>query len=228
MKAQVQNSNEGFAQARMNMIECQVKPGGVRDAAVCRAMGAIPREIFATPSQRDIAYADCAVDMVGDTHGRQMAMPHSFGLMVESAQIQRQDVILDIAGGSGYAAAVLSQLGATVLALECDDEFSQKCTEIWSSLAIDNCVSVTGPLAEGLSKQAPFDVIFINGFIEQIPDALLAQLAPEGRLVCVSPHDGAAQLTIIRRVEDVFARRYGPVISVPRLHAFDRVPEFSF
>ncbi len=228
MKAQAHNSDSMFAQARFNMIECQVRPGGVRDAKLCHAMGVIPREVFVTPSQRDIAYADCTVDMIVDDHTRPLAMPHSFGLMVESADIGRQDIILDIGGGTGYSAAVLAQLGATIIALEEDDAFADKSNELWASLAIDNCVSVAGPLVEGLAKQGPFDVIFINGCVETIPDGLVAQLALNGRLVCVSPHEGAERLTLIKNLGDTTARRFGPVLSVPKLLVFDRVPEFSF
>jgi protein-L-isoaspartate(D-aspartate) O-methyltransferase len=228
MATQHAQSDMQFTIARENMVESQIKPGGVRDERLCRAMANIPREIFVPAHQRDIAYADCQLTMTSGEKSRELLMPHSFAFMAEQAALKPSDIVLDIAGGNGYASAVLSNLSATVIALEDDPEFSEKTEKLCHSIGIDNIVAVVGPLTDGQEKQAPFNVIFINGFVEQIPEALLSQLGEGGRLVCVSPHENARKLTIVTRSENIFSRRYGPVLAAPTLSAFNPLPEFKF
>ena len=228
MATQQARSDLQTAIARENMVESQIKPGGVRDERLCKVMANIPRELFVSSHQRDIAYADCQLTMSAAEHNRELLMPHSFAIMAERANVDASDIVLDIAGGSGYSAAVLSNLSATVIALEEDANFSEKAEEVCHSIGIDNVVAVTGNLAEGQAKQGPFNVIFINGFIALIPETLLAQLAEGGRLVCVSPHEDARKLTVVTRTNDIFSRRFGPVLAAPTLSAFDPLPEFKF
>ncbi len=228
MATQQARSDVQFTIARENMVESQIKPGGVRDEQLCRAIANIPREIFVSSHQRDIAYADCQLTMIADEKSRELLMPHSFAVMAEQAALKPSDIVLEIAGGNGYTSAVLSNLSATVIALEDNQEFSEKTEELCHSIGIDNIVAVAGPLTDGQSKQGPFNVIFINGFIEHIPEALLSQLGEGGRLVCVSPHENARKLTIVTRSGNIFSRRYGPVLAAPTLSAFNPLPEFKF
>lgn len=214
--------------ARINMVESQIKPGGVRDERVCRAILRVPREKFVSASQQAIAYADRQITMSAGGSQRELMMPHSFAKMAEAANVQPQDLVLDIGGGCGYSAAVFALLGATIIALEDVEEFSTKMADVFTDIGADNVVSVTGPLIDGQAKQGPYDVIFLNGRVEQLPQGLLAQLANGGRLVCVSYQDEAYRLTVVTRAEEQYLRHYGPVLAAPSLSAFNRVPEFEF
>ena len=137
-------------------------------------------------------------------------------------------MVLDIAGGTGYSAAVIAGLVNTVIALEDDEAFCEKAGTVWQEIGIDNAVAVQGPLAEGQNKQAPFNVIFINGCVADVPHDLLGQLTDAGRLVCVQEVDGAQKAIIYTRIGDSFARRIAFDICAPELDSFKPAPKFEF
>ena len=215
-------------QARVNMVESQVRPGGVRDARICKAMTQISREAFICHSQKDLAYADVETQMISNTTTRLLPTPYAFSRLAELAEIKSSDIALDIAGGSGYSAAILATMAATVIALEDDEDFAERASEIWQNLGIDNVVSVFGPLEQGQAKQGPFDVIFINGEVEEVSQALLDQLADRGRLVCVQNYEGAEKALIITKINDGFSYVHGTLLSMPKVNTFNKKPEFQF
>lgn len=228
MVAKAKRKDLNMEQARYNMVECQLKPGGVRDERLCRAIMAVKRESFLSPELHDVAYADCPLTMSANGSLRHLLMPHSFAIMAEAAQVRDTDLVLDIAGGNGYSAAVLSRLATTVIALEEDQSFADQSAEILTANGFDNVVTVNGSLVDGQAKQGPFDVIFINGQIETIPQSLTDQLAEDGRLVCVAVSDGSPRLTVLTRRDNQFLRQSGPILAAPRLAPFNKVPEFEF
>ena len=217
-----------YAQARFNMVEGQIKPGGVRDYHITKLMSNLPREAFIGAASRDIAYADVELECSAGEGARKMLTPLAFARLAELATLSKNDVVLDIAGGTGYSAAVLAGLASTVIALEENEAFSEKASAVWQELAVDNAVAVTGGLKECQSKQGPFDVILINGCIAELPEALLGQLAEGGRLVCVQWLDGASKAHIYRRIGDSFAAQAAFDLSAPRLTSFDPEPVFEF
>ena len=220
--------SEMSARARFNMVECQIKPGGVRDYRLTRQLLGVPREAFVGGQNREIAYADCSLDYARGDVSRTILAPLAFARLAELADIEPGDVILNIAGGSGYAAAVMAGLASTVISLEDDEAMSEKASDNWRKLEIDNAVAVTGPLPEGQPKQGPFNIIFINGCVAEIPEDLLAQLDDGGRLVCVQNVEGSQKAIIYRRIGDSFARLIAFDLTVPVLDAFDPVPVFEF
>lgn len=213
---------------RFNMVECQLKPAGVRDYRLTDRIMQVQREAFVAGSDREIAYADIELSCLAGECERNLLTPTAFGLMAELADIRSNDVVLDIAGGTGYSAAVLAGLSSTVIALENDEAMIAKAEAIWQELGIDNAVAVCGALPEGQAKQGPFDVIFINGCIAGTPDALLAQLSDDGRLVCAQMVDGTQKAHIYRRIGDSISARVAFDLAVPHLSVFDPVPQFQF
>ena len=195
-----------YAQARFNMVECQIKPGGVRDYHITKLIGNLPREAFIGGAGRDIAYADVELECGAGDGVRKMLTPLAFARLAELSALTINDVVLDIAGGTGYSAAVLAGRASTVIALEENEAFSEKASAVWQELGIDNAVAVTGGLKQGQAKQGPFDVIFINGCVAQIEQDLLAQLAPSGRLVCVQMVGGSSKAVVYQRIVTVFHR----------------------
>jgi len=138
------------------------------------------------------------------------------------------DVVLDIAGGTGYSAAVLAGRASTVIALEENEAFSEKASAVWQELGIDNAVAVTGGLKQGQAKQGPFDVIFINGCVAQVEQDLLAQLAPSGRLVCAQMVGGSSKAVVYQRIGDSFSSRSAFDLTAPHLTDFDVEAGFEF
>ena len=169
MKAMPHLEDDPVSQTRLNMVEGQLKAGGVRDYELTKIIGTLSREVFVASDVRAVAYADRELPaQVGDAR-RQLLSPLAFARLAELADLNADDVVLDIAGGTGYSAAVIAGLVNTVIALEDDEAFCEKAGSVWQEIGIDNAVAVQGPLAEGQSKQAPFNVIFINGCVAEVP-----------------------------------------------------------
>ena len=112
--------------------------------------------------------------------------------------------------------------------MEDDEAFCEKAGAIWQEIGVDNAVAVQGPLVEGQGKQAPFNVIFINGCVAEVSRDLLGQLTDAGRLVCVQEIDGAQKAIIYTRIGDSFARRIAFDIGAPELESFKPAPKFEF
>ena len=217
-----------YAQARFNMVECQIKPGGVRDYHITKLIGNLPREAFIGGAGRDIAYADVELECGAGDGARKMLTPLAFARLAELSALTVNYVVLDIAGGTGYSAAVLAGRASTVIALEENEAFSEKASAVWQELGIDNAVAVTGGLKQGQAKQGPFDVIFINGCVAQVEQDLLAQLAPSGRLVCMQMVGGSSKAVVYQRIGDSFSSRSAFDLTAPHLTDFDVEAGFEF
>src|SRR5690349_731650 len=161
-----------FAAAREAMVESQLRPQGVTDRAVLEAMGSIPREKFLPPQTRPLAYVDRAVMMA---EGRFLPAPAVLGSLLTQMMPERGQRALVVGSGTGYSAEVLRSIGLDVTAVESSPELI--------AMARENGIdTVEGPLVEGFKKAAPYDQILIDGAVEFIPDAIVAQLADGGRL----------------------------------------------
>ena len=228
MKAMPHLEDDPVSQTRLNMVEGQLKPGGVRDYELTKIIGTLSREVFVASDVRAVAYADRELPAQAGDARRQLLSPLAFARLAELADLNADDVVLDIAGGTGYSAAVIAGLVNTVIALEDDEAFCEKAGSVWQEIGIDNAVPVQGPLAEGQSKQAPFNVIFINGCVADVPHDLLGQLTDAGRLTCVQEVDGAQKAIIYTRIGNSFARRIAFDICAPELDSFKPAPKFEF
>lgn len=161
-----------FSATRATMIDSQLKTVGVIDKVVLDAMGTLPRELFLPDHLAGLAYADAAPELAP---GRALLEPMVLALLVQTAQVKAGERALVIGSATGYSAAVLAAMGASVTALECDADLA----------AVARVPTVTGPLTEGWAAAAPYDLILFEGSIETVPPAIAAQLAPGGRIAAV-------------------------------------------
>jgi protein-L-isoaspartate(D-aspartate) O-methyltransferase len=171
-----------FAAQRLNMIESQLRTNKVTDPAVLRAMGELPRERFLPPAMRPIAYVDDDLALGG---GRFLMEPMVMARLVQAVVPHAAGRALEVGGGCGYGAAILARLALEVVALEADEAAADA---VRSALGANGCRNVTvavGPLAEGWSNAAPYDAILVGGAVPSLPQALLDQLGPNGRLAAV-------------------------------------------
>ena len=215
-----------YSVARENMIESQVRPNGITDRRVIEAMGRVPREQFVPEHLRPIAYMDEDIALpVGEGGARRYLLePMAFARMLQAARVQPTDLVLDIATGSGYSAAVLGHLAQTVVAVESDTALAQAANENLLRLETANVAVVEQPLTGGHAAEAPYDIIIINGRVAAVPEALLKQLADGGRLIAVVGTADVSQARVYTRSGDQVAERHVFDASIPALGEFDLPP----
>jgi protein-L-isoaspartate(D-aspartate) O-methyltransferase len=223
---------ETFVAARRNMVDCQLVPANVMAERIIDALANIPREQFVPEHLCGSAYAD--EDLLV-AKGRYLLAPLAVARLLEQADVQPADTVLDIGCGTGYSAAVLGQLAEKVVAVEEQMELAEKARQLLTRLHIPNAEVITGPLAPGYAASGPYDVIFINGAIEVLPDVLGEQLAEGGRMVAVrsvarrpGAIEGLGKLTVWRKNGGrLFAKEVSD-LSVPVLHGFEQKKQFEF
>lgn len=214
-----------FAAARRNMIESQLRTNRVTDEAVLAAFEFVPREQFAPPAKRSVAYVDDDLEVAP---GRWLMEPMVLARLIQAAEVRPADVALVVGCGSGYCCAVLARLGNTVVAVECEPKLASQAAETLAGLSIDNVVFVEGRLTEGHSGHAPYDVIVIDGAVEEVPEAIQNQLSEGGRLVTVLSRGPVGRAILMTRRNGVVSSRVLFDAAVPLLPGFAREPGFVF
>ena len=215
-------TEQNFEQMRRAMVASQLRTTGVDDPRVLAAMGAVPRERFVPPDRAAIAYADAVLPLAA---GRALNSPMALGKLLTEAAPRPQDRALVVGAATGYAAAVLARLVASVVAVEEEPALAAMAKGL---LAADKIKLVAGPLAKGHKSGAPYDLILIDGAVEQIPQALIDQLADGGRLAAGLIERGVQRLALGRRAGDGFGMiAFADAASAP-LPGFARPPGFSF
>jgi protein-L-isoaspartate(D-aspartate) O-methyltransferase len=183
-----------YAAARAAMVDAQLRPEGVNFPPVVEAMAAVKREDFVTDEARPVAYVDRTVP-VGD--GRLMSGPVVLGKLLTELAPLRGERALVVGCATGYSSAVLKAIGLDVLGLESSPVLAARAREHGIDV-------VEGPLEEGWKKAAPYHLILIDGAVEFIPDAIIAQLTDHGRLGTALIDDGISRLTVGRRAGSGF------------------------
>jgi protein-L-isoaspartate(D-aspartate) O-methyltransferase len=214
----VQSRIPDFATAREAMVESQLRPLGVTDPAVLAAMGRIERERFLPSHTRPLAYVDRAVS-IGD--GRFLAAPAVLGQLLTQMKAEHGQRALVVGAGTGYSAAVLTNMGLEVVALESDPALAAVANE-------HGIIAVQGPLEAGHPAGAPYDQILIDGAVEFIPDIIIEQLADAGRLGTALMDRGITRLVVGRRAGGAFGTLSIGDAGVPALPGFSRPTEFTF
>ena len=218
-------------QARTNMVDCQIRPNDVTSYDVLRVFGSVPREEFVPARNRDLAYVDediaVHVDAVG-AFKRYLMEPMSMARLVQLADIGKDDIVLDVGCGTGYSTAILSELCNSVVALECDETLAKQAEERLTLLNYDNAVVVTGALENGYAGEGPYDVIFIGGAIDEVPEALQSQLKEGGRLVAVVGLGNGGSAKLFTKKGGLVSGRSVFNCAVKPLPGFQREQVFEF
>lgn len=169
-----------FTKRRHHLVDVKLRNRGICDPRVLAAMRSVPREAFVARKLHDVIYHDCA-QSIGS--GQTISQPFTVAYMAQAARLQPGDTILEIGTGSGYGAAVLSQLGATVHSMERLPELAELAEQRLQALGYANVRVHVGDGSLGLSDYAPFDAIVVTAGAASLPAAYREQLREGGRIV---------------------------------------------
>jgi protein-L-isoaspartate(D-aspartate) O-methyltransferase len=209
---------QDFSLARRAMIDSQLRPQGVTDRGVLAAMGKVERERFVPQAARPLAYFDRSIRIGG---GRTLMPPAALGRLLSEVQPRAGERALVIGAGSGYSAAVLAEIGLRVVALESDGNIA-------TSTAAEGVDTVVGDLSKGWAKGAPYDLILLDGAVEEVPAALGEQLAPDGRLAGAILDRGVTRLIVGTCADGAISWRSIADADVEALPGFERPRAFTF
>ena len=214
-----------FSAARNLMVDSQVRTADVTRHSVIHALTEVPRELFVQKAWREVAYAEAELPLAP---GRAMPMPRTLGKMLNTAEIDRSDLVLEIAPGTGYSTALIARMAAAVVAIEPDEGLAAQATEALQRLEAINAVVSHGDPTAGDPAHGPYDVIFVNGAVERVPEALTDQLKDGGRLVAIFLEGNVGQCRVVLRVGDTLATRYAFDATAPLIPGFERKRAFAF
>jgi protein-L-isoaspartate(D-aspartate) O-methyltransferase len=224
-----------FRTARRAMVDGQIRTSDVTDPRLIAAMLDIPREAFVPPSLAALAYADRDLPLDGDgevTNGRKpsrlLVRPMALARLIQAADIEPQDRILVVGAGTGYSAAVVSRLTASVTAVEEDPKLATRARAVLSEHGIASVTVVEGPLPQGWPAAGPYDVILFDGAVEWIPEVFFGQLAATGRLVAVVIAGVVGKGMVFRAERGQASGRALFDAMAPVLPGFKKAPIFVF
>lgn len=204
--------------SRMEFL-LKLRRRGIGDADVLRAMDEVPREHFVSPQHADTAYADQALPIAC---GQTISQPYLVAYMTAALGVKPHHRVLEIGTGTGYQTAVLSRLAREVYSVERFRTLAEAARVRLETLGFSNAHVVVGDGMQGLSAHAPYERIMVTAAAEQVPQALLAQLAEGGVMVLpLGPHDGVQELIRLTKRADGVARetligvRFVPLLPGP-------------
>lgn len=217
-----------FAEMRRAMVDAQVRANDVTDLRIVAAMLETPRERFVPAPLRNFAYIDDDLLVKEGTPARYLMEPMVLAKLLQAAEIGPDALVLDVGAASGYSTAVLAKLAGQVVALEEDADLAGQGSSLLVELGLLNAAYVQGPLTVGWPSEAPYDVILLNGSVDSVPEALLAQLKPGGRLVAVVGHGRAGRASVFTNTTGGIGSRIVFDAAVPTLPGFEARPGFVF
>jgi protein-L-isoaspartate(D-aspartate) O-methyltransferase len=169
-----------FSQARLEMVENQIKSRGVSDPEVLKAMRKVERHRFVPEKMQRYAYEDYPLPIGAE---QTISQPYIVALMTELLKLDSTDRVLEIGTGSGYQAAVLGELAGEVYTIEILDELAENAARLLKELGYDNVTVKSGDGYIGWEEHAPFDAVIVTCAPPKIPKPLMEQLAEGGRMV---------------------------------------------
>lgn len=200
-----------MAGARAAMIEDLRR--SITDERVLAAMGKVPRELFVLPERRAEAYENHPLPI---GHGQTISQPLMVAVMLQELALMGTEKVLDIGTGSGYQAAILSELAASVVGVELVPELTERARRTLSEHGYDNVTVHQAGEELGWPADAPYDAIVVAAASPRVPQSLVAQLAPGGRLVLpVGDRNGQDLVVVDNRPEGLTVTRKGACAFVP-------------
>lgn len=201
-----------FTKQRNTMVYNQIVARGIKDKKLIEAMLNIPRHRFIPEKYRDFSYLDSAVPI---RFGQTISQPYIVALMTELLDLKGGEKVLEIGTGSGYQAAILSEMGCEVYTVEIVEELARKAKKILESLGYDNILCKIGNGYEGWKEYATFDAIIVTAAPREIPKQLIEQLKLTGKMVMPVGEDHQELQLITKTKDDIKIENITPVQFVP-------------
>ncbi len=212
--ATVQLESDEWMEERMSMVDSQIRRRGVTDLDVLEAMERVPRHEFVPDEFKTQSYADRPLPI---GHGQTISQPYIVALMTELLQLRSTDRVLEIGTGSGYQAAILSEIVAEVYTIEIVEALALEATERLERLGYSNIHTLHADGYYGWEEHAPFDAIIVTAAPDHVPLPLVQQLKDGAKLVLpVGPPGGYQTLWEVTKTgQEVTKRNVTNVLFVP-------------
>jgi protein-L-isoaspartate(D-aspartate) O-methyltransferase len=186
-------------QARFNMIEQQIRPWNVLDQEVLDLLHVVKREAFVPAAYQNLAFADVEIPLPG---GEAMMNPKIEARILQELNLKKHENVLEVGAGSAYMAALMAHRARHVTTVEISPEIKALAEQNIAKAGISNVTVVEGNAAAGWEQGGPYDVIFISGGVESIPDAFLQQVKVGGRIAAIVGRSPAMTAVIVHRVSE--------------------------
>lgn len=199
------------------MVAGQLLGREIRDPQVLRAMARVPRHLFVPASRRDQSYSDHPLP-IGE--GQTISQPYMVALMIQEAALKPADRVLEIGTGSGYQAAVLSLLASKVYSVERVPALAESAAKLLRLLSVKNVEILTADGTSGWPREAPFQAILVAAAAPRVPETLVSQLSPGGRLVIPVGSTLSQTLRVVQReAQGIKTREVCGCVFVPLIGA---------
>lgn len=213
-----------YATRRTAMVDTQVRPSDVTKFPIIEAMLTVPREAFVPHDMREAAYMGKNLDL-GD--GRVVLEPRTLAKMLDALDIQNNELVLDVGSAYGYSAAVIARMAEAVIAVEDDAGRVSEAQASLSELHYDNVVLHEGSLTDGAPDHGPYDVIILQGGVEELPETLISQLKSGGRIACLFMKGNLGDVRIGQKTDAGITWRSIFNAGAPVLAGFERAEAFQ-
>lgn len=213
-------------QARFNMIEQQIRPWDVLDSSVLSLLAMIKREDFVPAAYRSMAFMDLEVPL---PDGQCMLAPRVEARLLQELNVHKHEKVLEIGSGSGFMAALLAHKAQRVVSLEIRPELAALASQNLRRAGITNAEVRQADGTLGCAQDTPFDAIILSGSVASVPDKLLSQLKPGGRLLAIVGQEPMMQAVLVTQGADgSFQSRALFDVVAPRLDGFAEPTRFHF
>lgn len=214
-----------FALRRRMMVDTQVRPSDVTKYPIIDAMLRVPREAYVPAGKVEAAYMG---ENIALAPNRVMLEARTSAKMLDALDLQRSDAVLDVGCGLGYSAAVLAEMVDSVVAIEEDETLAKAAEATLAAQSVHNVAVVRAPLKDGAAKHGPYDGIIIEGAVEVMPDAILAQLKDGGRIAAIFADGALGVVRIGYKIDGTVSWRFAFNAGAPVLPGFEKAQAFAF
>lgn len=213
-----------FATLRRMMVDTQIRPSDVTKFPIIEAFLSIKREAFVPDNMVGVAYSDASISFAA---GREILEPRTLAKMLDALDLQPTELVLDLGCGLGYSAAIVAHLCEAVIAVEEDADIVAEAQANLAAEGVDNAVMIEAPLTDGAAQHGPYDVITVQGAVQDIPAALLDQLKDGGRIAAIFTEGALGEVRVGHKSGGQISWRLAFNAGAPVLPGYAKAAQFA-